>query len=131
VKLLFKFPAKKHVTVHDGVPYQETAAIYKSHVASLNVNSVTDSESMCSRRLLEILACGGIAVTNRSPAVDKHFRDYCHVVENRSEAAELFARLRGGPSGDDLARAEAGAAYVRSAHSWERRLEELNEKIPF
>jgi hypothetical protein len=127
----FKFPVKKYLTVHKGVHHQGTAAIYKTYVASLNVNSVTDSESMCSRRLLEILACGGIAVTNRSRAVDMHFRDYCHVVETRSEAGELFARLKHGPSRDDLERAEAGAAYVRSTHTWERRLEELNEKIPF
>ena len=127
----FKFPAKKQLTVHNGVPYQETAAIYKSHVVSLNVNSVTDSETMCSRRLLEILACGGIVVSNRSLAVDKMFRSYCHVVETRSEARELFARLRRGPSRDDLERAEAGAAYVRSAHTWGHRLEELNEIIPF
>jgi hypothetical protein len=126
----FKFPAKKHLAVHAGVSYQETALVYKTHVASLNVNSVTDSETMCSRRLLEILACGGIVVTNRSLAVDTHFRDYCHVVETRSEAGELFARLKSGPSGNDLERAEAGAAYVRSAHTWERRLEELSNIIP-
>ena len=127
----FKFPVNKHLTVHAGVPYQETAAVYTTHVVSLNVNSVTDSETMCSRRLLEILACGGIAVTNPSLAVDRLFRDYCHVVGTRSEAGELFARLRFGPSGDDLERAGAGAAYVRSAHTWECRLEELNDVIPF
>jgi len=128
----FRFPTKKRLVVHNGVSYQETAAVYKAHAVSINVNSVTDSETMCSRRLLEILACGGIAVTNRSLAVDKLFRDYCHVVETPSEAVELFARLKAsGPSRDDLERAEAGAAYVRRAHTWERRLEEMNNIIPF
>lgn len=127
----FNYPAKKHLTVHAGIPYQETATVYKAHVASLNVNSVTDSETMCSRRLLEILACGGIVVTNRGLAVDRLFRDYCHVVETRAEAGELFARLKSGPSGDDLERAGAGAVYVRSAHTWQCRLEELNSIIPF
>jgi hypothetical protein len=128
--LEFEFPAEGQLVVHPGVPYPETSALYKSHAVSLNVNSVTDSGTMCSRRLLEILACGGIAVTNRSPAVDLHFRDYCHVVETRAEAGELFARLKHGPSLEDLERAEAGAAYVRSAHTWEHRLEELSDKLP-
>jgi len=128
----FKFPVKKQMRIFTGVPYPATAEIYKTHAASLNVNSVTDSETMCSRRLLEILACGGVAVTNRSPAVDRLFRDYCQVVETRSETLELLARLRhGGPSKDDLERAEAGAAYVRSSHTWERRLEELSDIVPF
>ena len=127
----FKFPAKRQMKIFTGVPYQKTADIYKTHAASLNVNSVTDSETMCSRRLLEILACGGLAVTNRSLAVDRLFQNYCLVAETPSQARELFARLRHGPSKDDLERAEAGAAYVRSAHTWERRLVELSEIIPF
>jgi spore maturation protein CgeB len=81
---------------------------------------------MCSRRLLEILACGGIAVTNPSPAVDQYFRNFCHVVSTREEARELFSRLRyGGPSREDMERAEAGAMYVRENHTWAHRLDEL------
>ncbi|MDR2786825.1 MAG: glycosyltransferase [Candidatus Accumulibacter sp.] len=122
----FRYPKRPQLRVHGRVPHRETAAIYKSHVASLNVNSVTASETMCSRRLLEILACGGIAVTNPSRAVDRCFRDYCHVVDSREEAAEALARLRiAGPSREDLDRAGAGADYVRRNHTWARRLEEV------
>jgi hypothetical protein len=127
----FRFPQQSGLQLHRKIPHTETAKIYKRYVVSLNVNSVTSSETICSRRLLEILACGGIAVTNRSLAVDLHFRDYCHVVETRSEADELLARLRHGPSGEDRERARAGAAYVRSAHTWERRLGEQNNAILF
>src|SRR5690606_27479778 len=87
--------------------------IYKEHVMCLNVNSVTDSDTMCSRRLLEILASGGIAVTNPGRAVDRYFRDFCHVVHSREQASELFARLLQGPTAQDCERAAAGAAYVR------------------
>ncbi len=121
----FCFPKKNQLYVHGSVPHRETAQIYKSHAISLNVNSVTDSETMCSRRLLEILACGGIAVTNPSLAVEKYFRDYCHVVNTREEVQELFSRLRHGPSSEDMERAEAGAKYVRDNHTWAHRLEEI------
>ena len=121
----FCFPQKKQLYVHDRVSHGETARIYKSHAISLNVNSVTNSETMYSRRLLEILACGGIAVTNPSRAVERYFRDYCHVVNTREEAKELFSRLRGGPSEEDKERAEAGAGYVLENHTWAHRLEEL------
>ncbi len=121
----FRFPRKNQLCLHGKVPHRETAEVYKSHVVSLNVNSVTGSETMYSRRLLEILACGGIAVTNPSRAVDRHFRDYCHVVSTHEEACELFARLRHGPSRDDLARAEAGTIYVRQHHTWAQRLQQV------
>ncbi len=80
---------------------------------------------MYSRRLLEILACGGIAVTNPSRAVDKFFGNYCHVVSTREEAGELFSRLRHGPSREDMDRAAAGAMYVLENHTWAHRLDEL------
>jgi hypothetical protein len=121
----FRYPNNDHMVVHPRVSHRKTADVYKKYVLSLNVNSVTESETMCSRRLLEILACGGIAVTNPSQAVDRHFRDYCHVVDSQDEAVELFSRFKHGPSKIDLERAEAGAAYVRRHHTWAHRLEAL------
>lgn len=121
----FRFPAKGQLRMHGKVPHRETGRIYKAHSVSLNVNSVTGSETMCSRRLLEILACGGIAVTNSSRAVDRYFRDFCHVVTTREETTELFSRLRDGPSANDRERAAAGAAYVSQHHTWTHRLEEI------
>ncbi|MGF6788701.1 CgeB family protein [Paraburkholderia sp. 35.1] len=121
----FRFPKTSQMRLHGKVPHRETANVYKSHAVSINVNSVTSSETMFSRRLLEILACGGIAVTNPSRAVDRHFRDFCHVVNTYEETCDLFARLRHGPSRADLDRAEAGAKYVRENHTWAHRLEEI------
>lgn len=124
-KLEFRYPRHPGLSVFDSVPHRETAAIYKSHVISLNVNSITASESMYSRRLLEILACGGIAVTNPSRAVNKHFSDYCLTVGTREEALETLARLQAGPATEDLERAAAGAEYVKQHHTWAQRIEEI------
>ncbi|SDC67554.1 CgeB family protein [Paraburkholderia lycopersici] len=121
----FRFPTSSQVRLHGKVAHRKTASIYKSHLVSINVNSVTSSETMFSRRLLEILACGGIAVTNPSRAVDRHFRNFCHVVNSYDETRDLFARLRHGPSQEDLDRAEAGAKYVRENHTWAHRLEQI------
>jgi spore maturation protein CgeB len=121
----FRFPKTGQMRLHGKVAHRETASVYKSHLVSINVNSVTSSETMFSRRLLEILACGGIAVTNPSRAVERHFLDFCHVVNNDEETRDLFARLRHGPSQDDLDRAEAGASYVREHHTWAHRLEQI------
>lgn len=129
--LEFRFPRHAQITMHASVPHRQTADIYKSNLISLNVNSITDSETMCSRRLLEILACGGIAVTNPSLAVSRSFSEYCHVISTREEAIDLFARLKQGLSPEDKQRAAAGAEYVRNHHTWTHRLEALAEIVNF
>lgn len=121
----FSFPETGAVRVHPRVSHWETGRLYKSHALSINVNSVTDSETMCSRRLLEILACGGIAMTNPSACVTRHFAPYCQVVSTPEEARETFARLRHGPDSTDLERAAEGARYVSTAHTWSHRLQDI------
>lgn len=121
----YRYPALSGLEVLPAVSHADTARIYRDYLVSLNVNTIEDSPTMFSRRLVEILGCGGIAVTNPSPAVDAMFRDYCHVVNDAEGARELFARLRHGPSHDDLERARAGADYVLQHHTWAHRLEQI------
>lgn len=121
----YRYPSLSGLEVLPALPHEKTAQIYKDYLVSLNVNTIEDSATMYSRRLVEILACGGIAVTNPSPAVDRYFKGYCHVVHDVREATDLFARLKHGPSADDLARAEVGARYVLAEHTWAHRLEEI------
>lgn len=127
----FSYPKRFPLKMHKAVPYTETANIYKDNLISLNVNSVTTSETMYSRRLLEILACGGILVTNPSPVVEHEFPDFCHIVRSKAEAVALFKRLNRGPSQEDLDRAEAGANYVRQKHTWAKRLQQIAEIVKF
>lgn len=127
----FRFPKHSQLHVLPKVSHEGTAAVYKSHVVSLNVNSVTNSDTMVSRRLLEILACGGIAVTNPGDAVQKHFAPYCHIVSTPEETTALFSRLREGPTSKDLEMARAGSLYVQAHHTWTHRLDEIADVVSF
>lgn len=119
---IYRYPADGGIDVRPAIAHARTARIYKDNLVSLNVNTVTDSATMFSRRLVEILACGGIAVTSAARSVDAMFADFCHVVRGPEEARDLFARLRHGPSHHDLERARAGAAFVAAHHTWDQRL---------
>lgn len=122
---IYRYPDLPELDLRPAVPPTETAQIYKRHLVSLNVNTITDSETMYSRRLIEILACGGIVVSSPALSIEKMFKDYCHVVRNGNEAHELFSRLRHGPTADDLARARAGAEHVIREHNWAKGLEKI------
>jgi hypothetical protein len=121
----YRFPKLANLEVLPAVTHAGTAQIYKDYLVSLNVNTIENSATMFSRRLVEILACGGIAVTNPSPAVARYFQDFCHVVQTADEARALFDRLRHGPEAQDLERARAGADYVLRVHTWAHRLDEI------
>ena len=121
----YRYPPQAGLDVLPALQHAATANIYKDYLVSLNVNTVEDSGTMFSRRLVEILACGGIAVTNPSPAVTRYFKDYCHVVDDAVQARALFERLRHGPGKNDLEAARAGAHYVLREHTWSRRMAQI------
>lgn len=125
----YRYPALAGLETRPAVRYAATAQVYRDHLVSLNVNTVEDSPTMFSRRLVEILACGGIAVTTPSLSVDRLFTDYCHVIRSVEEARALFERLTRGANEDDLARARAGAEHVAQTHTWAHRLEEIRRVV--
>ncbi|GAB3595822.1 Putative glycosyltransferase EpsF [Corynebacterium faecale] len=59
----YKFPAKYQRSVQGAIPYMEVVESYKTHLAHLNVNSVTNSPTMFSRRVIEIPASGGLVLS--------------------------------------------------------------------
>lgn len=126
----YRYPSIAGLTVQSAVSHAKTAQLYKDYLVSLNVNTVDDSPTMYSRRLVEILACGGIAVTSPAPSVDALFSDYCHVVSNIEEAKVLFDRLqRDGASSKDLERASAGSEYVLREHTWANRIAQITKVV--
>lgn len=125
----YRFPVLDNVEIRRAVPHEATAQIYRDYLVSLNVNTVDDSPTMYSRRLVEIFACGGVAVTSPARAVDEQFGEYCYVVTEESQALELFSRLRDGPSNQDLERARAGAEFVLREHTWKRRLQTITNML--
>lgn len=127
----FRFPETAKLVIHPGVPYPLTANVYKNYLVSLNVNSIVTSPTMYSRRLLEILACGGVCITNRNMCVEKEFADYCHIAGSMEEAVALLHRLSYGPSASDLEMARSGADYVASRHTWMHRLQFLEDIVNF
>lgn len=127
----YRYPPLPGLQQRPRVPYAATAAIYRSHLVSLNVNTVEDSETMFSRRLVEIIACGGLAVTTPALAVERLFRDWCHVVDGADAARALFERLaREGYDARDREMMREGAAQVAAQHTWSKRLETVLDALP-
>lgn len=65
----FRFPERYRPYIHHSVPYERLPELFSKYEYAINVNSVTDSRTMCSRRVLQMAACGMKIISNFSPAM--------------------------------------------------------------
>lgn len=94
----YQFPGvlKKHVV--GSLSYQQMLTAYKAYRIFLNVNSVTDSPSMCARRIFEITAAGSSVVSTPSAAIGEFFPDReIPTAASQEEAALLLRALTANP----------------------------------
>lgn len=93
---IYRYPKLPNTIVMPNISHNKTGRLYRQFSHCLNVNTVTDSPSMFSRRLIEIMACGRLAVTNSSVSVSQRFEGMCEVIETKEQADALFAQLAKG-----------------------------------
>ncbi|MDJ0351360.1 glycosyltransferase [Pseudarthrobacter sp. PH31-O2] len=94
----YQFPAPFDGRVVGSLEYPEMLTAYKAYKTFLNVNSVLDSPTMCSRRVFEIIASGSNVVTTPSAAIGSHFAaDEIFTVGNVTEAEQLLRALHRNP----------------------------------
>jgi spore maturation protein CgeB len=126
---VYRYPDFPGAKVRKSVTHEQTGQIYRQYIVSLNVNTIEDSETMFSRRLIEIIASGGLAVTTPAKSVDKYFKNYCHVVANENEARDLFRELKNGWRAQDAEMVRVGAENIRQNHTWTHRVKTILETI--
>jgi hypothetical protein len=126
----YRYPAMPGLDIKAAVPHHTTARLYRDYLVSLNVNTVVDSPTMFSRRLVEIMACGGLAVTTPAKSVDALFADYCHIVRDEAQAEELLGRLQhDGLTARDREMMVAAAEHVARHHTWTHRLTQICRQV--
>ncbi|MBD2765032.1 glycosyltransferase [Kocuria sp. cx-455] len=65
----YRFPARYDEFIEGGLSYEEVLEAYKAHPVHINVNSVKDSPTMFSRRVVEIAASGSVVVSGKGRGV--------------------------------------------------------------
>jgi hypothetical protein len=115
------FPDEFQPYVREGLPYHEMVEAYRRFRLFLNVNSVIDSPTMCSRRVFEILASGTPVVSTPSPAIDHLLPGVVDQADDPVTAGTLINRLL-----DDDAywrrRSIMGRRAVLRSHTYAHRL---------
>jgi spore maturation protein CgeB len=82
----YRFPHRYRQHVVGSLPYERMLGAYTSYKLFLNVNSVTTSKTMCSRRLFELSAAQTPVVTTPAASVEPFFGADVEVVRDEAEA---------------------------------------------
>lgn len=90
----FCFPERFDPFTRGKLPYAEMNKAYHKYRVFLNVNSVIDSNTMFSRRVFELLACGTPIVSTVSLGIYRMFgRELVWTVRDKGEAEEAIRHL--------------------------------------
>jgi SAM-dependent methyltransferase/glycosyltransferase involved in cell wall biosynthesis len=125
----FGFPERFAPHVLGGLPYERILDVYKSHRVFLNANSVVDSPTMCSRRVLELAACDTAILSTPGAALSALLGE--GVVEEAGDegtAARALERLLGDEAGRTR-RARAARRAVFAEHTYADRLATIADTV--
>ncbi len=84
-----KFPDKYQKYVRAPVKYQDLCSEYKKYSLAININTVTDSETMFARRVYELMASGLPIISNRSRALISQFKNSIYFLEDTIDFTKL------------------------------------------
>lgn len=121
----FTFPERYRPLIKGRLSYSRLCGEYARYRVFLNVNSVTDSPSMFSRRVFELMACGTPVVSTWSCGIENLLgSDAVWLVDGPKEAEEALRTLMT----DDAEwrrRSLAGIRTVFSQHTYAHRLNQI------
>jgi len=84
------FPLKYRQSVKGTLPYNEISKAYKGYNFGININTITNSDSMFARRVFELMASNTIVVGNYSKGLVKYFGD---LTISSNDPNEIIERL--------------------------------------
>lgn len=124
----YKFPDEYTENVKGVLPYDQISKAYKGYKVNINVNTVTESPTMFSRRVFESLACNTPIISNYSKGVEGMFDDIVHMSENESDYRNHLQYLMTNPL-DYHALALKGLRTVLNQHTYHKRMNEILDKL--
>ena len=124
----YRFPAQYKEAITGTLTYEEMLTAYRCYDVMLNVNTVTESPTMFSRRVFESLACGTPVVSSESVGMTRMLGRHVRVTRSAEETVGHLVELLG----EEEARLHEGhLAYrhVHENHTYRHRMDEILTKV--
>jgi len=120
----YKYPGGLGSYVAGSLNYEAMIQAYKAHPVQINVNSVLDSPTMFSRRVVETAACGSPMISGPALGMNRYLEGAGHIVRTESDAAEALENLMHHPAYRWRVALKGSRAIMR-AHTTELRLAQM------
>lgn len=88
----YVFPDKFQPYIRGTIPPEKMGEIYRKYKIMLNINTVTNSPTMCARRVFEAINAGCVVISNPSP-VNKEIFNGCVIEVNNGEEVKNAVEL--------------------------------------
>ncbi len=124
----YKFPEIYRPYIKGYLPYEEIVSTYKKYDVFLNVNTVKESPTMVSRRVIELLACGINVVSNDSLAVKKMFPGIVLLCNTEKDAEKHLSILTKDKNLRDRL-SLLGQREVFQKHTYTHRMETISKIV--
>jgi len=125
---LYQFPDEYKPFIVGQLPFSEIDRAYKGYRYSITLNTVKQSQSMCARRVFELLASNTVTVSNFSRAVRMQFGDLVITSDNGDEIVRRLQAVEG----DEATRRKfqlVGLRKVMQSHTYADRLATIISKV--
>ncbi|MBO6292825.1 MAG: glycosyltransferase, partial [Selenomonas sp.] len=85
------FPEKFQPYILGHLAPADIGRAYKGYIYNLNLNSITDSQTMFSRRVFELMASNTVVISNKSSGMENYFGRSIISADNAEELREKLA----------------------------------------
>ncbi|MFF7061222.1 glycosyltransferase [Pseudomonas sp. NPDC008258] len=123
-----KFPTEYTHLIKGFLPFDQIDVAYKGYRFALNINTVTQSQSMFARRVYELMCSNSIVVSNPSKGLNLFFGD---LVISDPDKAELKNKISSAWRDETSYRKQRLMALrsVLKEHTYEHRLQYIKSRI--
>lgn len=126
---IFPFPEEYQAGIKGSLPYKALCDEYSRYRVFLNVNSVTDSPTMFSRRVFELMACGTPVISTYAKGIESLFESEAIWMVNSQEEANEAIHILLTDDAEWRRRSLAGIREVFAHHTYAHRLNDIFNRL--
>lgn len=124
----YRFPNNYQKSVIGNLNYAQMLLAYRLYNVFLNVNSVTSSPTMFSRRVFEVLACGTPVISTKSIGMEEMLGNFVKITDSKDSTARHIKNLLNNCEYKQKL-GHLGYRYIHQHHTYRHRLNTIFSKV--
>ena len=121
----YRFPDRYQSAIMGSLDYEHMLTAYRCYDVMMNVNTVTDSPTMFSRRVFESLACGTPVISTDSVGLRAMLGSHVRIARSPQDTTAHLGELLNEDDEGRMREGHLGYRYVHTHHTYRHRMKEM------